>query len=56
MGISKLDNAAVRDEIELPELEEGNPYLFGGTDTREERRIEGAATDCIWSMVGSDIG
>ena len=48
MGISKLDNAAVRAEIELPELEEGNPYLFGGTDTREEQRTEGArgvATD-----------
>ena len=33
MGISKLDNAAVRAEIELPEE---NPYLSGGTDTREE--------------------
>ena len=56
MGISKLDNAIVRDEIELPELEEGNPYLFGGTNTREERRTEGATTDCIWSVVGSNIG
>ena len=28
MGISTLDNAAVRAEIELPELKEGNPYLF----------------------------
>ena len=41
MGISKLDNAAIRAEIELPELEEGNPYLFGGTDTRGERRTKG---------------
>ena len=45
MGISNLDNAAVRAEIELPELEEGNPYLFEGTDTREERHTEGAAID-----------
>ena len=42
MGISKLDNVAVRAEIELPELEEGNPYLFRGTDTRGERRTKGA--------------
>ena len=48
MGISKLDNAAVRAKIELPELEEGNPYLFGGTDTQGERRtksVGGATTD-----------
>ena len=45
MGISKLDNAAVRAEIEF--LEE-NLYLYGGTNTREERRTKGfrgAATD-----------
>ena len=42
MGISKLDNAAIRAEIELLELEEGNPYLFVGTDTRGERRTKGA--------------
>ena len=48
MGISKLDNATVRAEIELPELEEGNPYLFGGTDTQGERctkGVGGAATN-----------
>ena len=42
MGISKLDNPAVRAEIKLPELEEGNPYLFGSTDTQGERRTKGA--------------
>ena len=48
MGISNLDNAAVRAEIELPEMEEGNPYLFGGIDTRGERHtkgVGGARTD-----------
>ena len=45
MGISKLANVAVRAEIELPELEEGNPYLSGVTDTREERctKVAGGA-------------
>ena len=48
MGISKLDNAAIRVEIELLELEEGNPYLFRGAYTQEKRRTKdsgGAATD-----------
>ena len=47
MGISKLDNAAVRAKIELPELEEGKPYLFGGTDTRGERRTKGVGGAAI---------
>ena len=48
MGISKLDNAAARAEIELLELEERNPYLFGGTNTQGERYTKGVgcvATD-----------
>ena len=47
MGISKLDNAAVRAEIELPKVEEGNPCLFGGTDTRGERCTKGAGGAAI---------
>ena len=39
MGISKLDNAAVRAKIEL---QEENLYLSEGTDTREERCTKGS--------------
>lgn len=54
-----MDNAAVRPEIELLELEGGKPYRSGGTVTQVEQRTKnsgGASTDCILSFAGADIG